>query len=70
MEKVRDGVQKTVDDYNKLKPGTGFDDERRFELKVNWETEEIPEVYDILNTDVYKKYDDSVEPKHGNISIV
>ena len=71
IESARNGVQKTVDDYNNLPVGNNdIENERTYELKINWETEEIPEVYDILNTDVYKKYDDSVETKHGNVFII
>lgn len=75
IESVRNGVEKLVTDYNNKPAGelvseADYQDKRRYELKLNWETEEIPEVYDILNTDVYKKYDDSIEPKHGNVFIV
>lgn len=75
IESVRNGVEKLVSEYNDRPAGElvnneDYENKRRYELNIKWETEEIPEVYDILNTDVYKKYDDSVEPKHGNVFII
>jgi len=75
IESVRNGVEKLVNEYNNRPAGElvnneDYENKRRYELNIKWETEEIPEVYDILNTDVYKKYDDSVEPKHGNVFII
>lgn len=68
MESVRQGVQNILDEYNK----TSTDDKknpRKFEASVTWDTEEIPELYDVLNQSTYKELPSESDSDIGNIGV-